>query len=57
MKKRWLLVLIVIVAGGLAAIMLDPTCLVLGFLKQESFYQNRPTTYWRKALLDDRPTV
>src|SRR5438034_1140724 len=55
MRKRWLLWLgigVVVVAG---AVLLDPTCVVRGFLRGEKFYRGRPTTYWGGALKNQDP--
>jgi HEAT repeat protein len=34
---------------------LDPTRVLRGIITRESFYRGRPTSYWREAILDDRP--
>src|SRR5437867_5222939 len=56
MKKR-LLILAGVGAVTCAAVLLDPTCVLLGLLRNESFYRGRPTTYWGRALRDEDPTV
>jgi len=44
MKRRlfWAMTVVLI----LAAILFEPTAVVRGWLRGESFYQGRPTTYW-----------
>ncbi len=37
------------------AVSFEPTGVVLGALRGEKFYHNRPTSYWRKELLDPAP--
>jgi HEAT repeats len=46
----WLLVLLLITWLG---IFVTPTsrCIIQGWLRNESFYRGRPTTYWHEALL------
>ncbi|HMC67150.1 MAG TPA: hypothetical protein VKI65_19600, partial [Gemmataceae bacterium] len=56
MKKR-LLILAGVGAVTCAAVLLDPTCVLLGLLRNEGFYRGRPTTYWGRALRDEDPTV
>ncbi len=29
----------------------DPTCVLIGLLKKESFYESRPTTYWSRTIV------
>src|SRR5688572_20125753 len=45
------------VAGFAAALLLDPNYTLLGRLKGERFYDEKPTTYWSRALKSDDPTV
>ena len=57
MRKRWLLFFgigALVVAG---AILLDPTRVVTGFLRGESFYRGRPATYWGRALKNQDPVT
>jgi HEAT repeat protein len=46
----------VVIAIAVAAC-LEPTGAVLGSLRGENFYHGRPTSYWRKQLLDPAPGV
>src|SRR5258708_6617527 len=46
-KKRWIILLAVGLAAMIAAVWLDPTYILLGLLRNESFYRGRPTSYWR----------
>src|SRR5438094_673840 len=60
MKKRkrlFLGIVISLVVVGVAAVFLDPTCVLWGYLRREAFYNGRPTTYWRKALSNKDPAV
>src|SRR4051794_17063065 len=57
MKKRLALVLGAVLVLALAAVWLDPTGVLPGYLRGEPFYRSRPTRYWRKELGDDRPGV
>src|SRR5438445_759028 len=60
MKMRWLVWLVwlgVIAVLLLTALFLEPTRVVWGYLKGESFYRGRPTSYWRSALLDEAPAA
>jgi HEAT repeat protein len=56
MKLKWL-----VLAVGLAAVVLgmvvlwEPTGILLGHLRGESFFQGRPTNYWRQALQNSDP--
>lgn len=58
-RKRLLLLLglVVLVAGTAAAALLEPTHVVRGYLKGEAFYQGRPVSYWREALINPNPTT
>src|SRR4051794_29142717 len=49
------LILLVVVIG--AAIFLDPTAVLWGYLKREPFFNGRPATYWHRALKSQDPTV
>lgn len=52
MKKRWVLCIGIVLAILLVAIAIavDPTCVLQGVLKRESFFLGRPTSYWRAAI-------
>jgi HEAT repeat protein len=41
----------------IAAIFLDPTCVLLGYLRGEAFHRGRPTSWWKKALENPAPVV
>ena len=56
MKKT----VIALVLGGLlavatAGVFLEPTGVVIGWVRGESFFQDRPTRYWRRNLKDQDP--
>jgi hypothetical protein len=53
--RRWPLwiALAVVIAG--AAILLDPTHTLKGWLQGEPFYEGRPRSYWRKAIVSQDP--
>src|SRR6516164_8356433 len=57
MGRRLLLGIMILVALVAAAVFLDPSRTVLGWLNGEPFYQGRPASAWRKALLDDAPAA
>jgi hypothetical protein len=44
---RWSLILVVLAAF---VVWLEPTRVVWGWLREEAFYQGRPTSYWRAEL-------
>ena len=46
-KLRWALALLLVAA---AALWLEPTGVVRGWLRGEAFYQGRPTSYWSREL-------
>src|SRR5262245_61421376 len=50
-----LLALLTLLAA--AAVLLDPTRVLLGTLWQEPFYQQRPASYWSQALQDPAPAA
>jgi hypothetical protein len=52
MRGRWVLGLGVMLAAVVAAVWLDPTRVLLGLLKNESFYRGRPTSYWRAKVYE-----
>lgn len=41
----------------IALLILEPTRIGMGFLRGESFYQGRPTSYWKLGLADDSPST
>jgi HEAT repeat protein len=49
-KKRLLVGTVVLLTVLLCVVILDPTRVLLGRLSGESFYQDRPTTYWSRQL-------
>lgn len=51
-KPRLVLVVVLVLIGGATVALLEPNGVVLGWLRGESFFQKRPTSYWRKCLLD-----
>ncbi len=59
MNKRVLvgvgLVVLVVLAAG--AVWFDPTRVLLGHLRGESFFRDRPTSYWRGALRASNPVT
>jgi HEAT repeat protein len=56
-KTAWWIALAIVILAAAAGVFLDPTHFVLGHLRGESFYQNRPTSYWRERLHDTAPGV
>src|SRR5258708_38789049 len=46
-KKRWIILVGVGLAAMIAVVWLDPTYILLGLLRNESFYRGRPTSFWR----------
>src|SRR5262249_2270157 len=51
--KKWLwLGLVVLVLVAVGVFLFEPTGVLLGWVSGESFFQGRPTRYWRKALRD-----
>src|SRR5258708_6904578 len=57
MKKLGIIGLALLGLVLLGLVFLDPSSTLLGLLGRESFYQGRPTRYWRQALRDPSPTV
>jgi HEAT repeat protein len=53
--RKLLLVGLALLLLVLAAIWLEPTRFLLGFVSGDSFYQNRPTRYWRERLSAEDP--
>lgn len=54
MKKLLALLALLVLAVPLA-LWLDPTGVLLGWLRGEQFFQGRPTSYWNAALQDQDP--
>jgi HEAT repeat protein len=52
MRKRWLISLFIIIVACGALILAFPNALVvpMGFVKQEAFFDGKPTSYWVRAL-------
>src|SRR5262249_35628670 len=46
MKRHLWIVLGIVLLLGYGAVSLDPTYVLLGRLKNERFYKDRPTSYW-----------
>jgi hypothetical protein len=46
MRKRWVLILLALTAFGLSALWLYQTRIVVGWMRDEAFYQGRPSSYW-----------
>ena len=58
MKKKWLFLGIALVIVILvAAIFLDPTYTLWGYLRGEQFYRGRSASYWQKAVTNADPVV
>jgi len=55
MLKRFILVVAVLVAVGI--VLLEPTHVVIGCLRGEAFFRNRPSSYWREKVLDNNFNV
>src|SRR5690242_18361398 len=56
--RKWLLGALVLLLLAIAAgVVLEPTGVVLGRLRGETFYRGRPVSTWRRALLDQDPRV
>ena len=53
--RRWPLWIAIAVAVAGAAILLDPTHTLKGWLRGEPFYEGRPGSYWRKAIVSQDP--
>src|SRR5262245_5539035 len=49
-RKRLIVSLAVLLGVCAIAVIADPTCVLLGLLRNESFYQGRPTTYWSREI-------
>ncbi|HEV3341486.1 MAG TPA: hypothetical protein VG125_14050 [Pirellulales bacterium] len=50
MNRRSVWILLAVAAVTIAAILLDPTQVVIGKLAGEAFFQGRPTRYWIRSL-------
>lgn len=50
MRSKWLIGLLVILVIAVAAVFLDPTLVLWGYIKREPFFNGRPVSYWNKAL-------
>jgi HEAT repeat protein len=52
MRKRWLIGLFIVIVACGALILAFPITLVvpMGFVKQEAFFDGKPTSYWVRAL-------
>jgi HEAT repeat protein len=48
---------LIVLAIAAAVALLEPSGTVLGQLRGEKFYDGRPTSFWRKELLDPAPGV
>src|SRR5258708_7829997 len=55
--KRWLIWVGVVLIVLVGVVLFEPTRVVLGYLKGESFFAGRPTSYWRNALKDPAPNI
>jgi len=52
-RRKRLIVSLGVLLGVCAiavAVVADPTCVLLGLLRSESFYQGRPTSYWSREI-------
>ena len=54
MRKLWIVLLSLLCLTAVCC-WLDPTGVVRGWLRGESFCQGRPTSYWSRALRSDDP--
>jgi hypothetical protein len=52
-RRRLFLVLGLSLATLVAVVLLEPTRVLWGLLRNESFYRNRPTSYWRAKVHRD----
>jgi hypothetical protein len=55
MRKRLLLPPVILVLLMFLAVWLDPTRVLWGWLRGESFYQGRPTSYWSREISRLKP--
>jgi hypothetical protein len=56
-KKHWLLGVTIALMLVVGAAWFEPSGVVQGYLKREKTFQNRPTTYWRRGLINSDPAV
>ncbi len=59
MKTRLVvgLVMLGLIVAALAVVLLEPTGSVLGLLRGEPFFHDRPASYWGRALRDREPAA
>jgi HEAT repeat protein len=57
MKRRLIMSLGVVLALLAVGVWIEPTGVVLGWINGETFYQNRPSRYWGKALTSSDPAT
>src|SRR5438128_1576048 len=57
MGKRAIVVLGILLAAGIGVVILEPTRIVVGYLKGENFFLGRPTGYWQRALQASDPAA
>jgi HEAT repeat protein len=55
MKKRWLLLIPVVLIAIAVGAWVEPTHSVRGWVRGEPFYQGRPASYWEEGLIDPEP--
>src|SRR5205823_2709359 len=55
MKKRWLLLIPLVLAVLAVAAWLEPTHSVRGWVRGEPFFKGRPASYWEAGLNDSDP--
>lgn len=56
MKKYGIVIAVIIVVCVVGALWLDPTGVLMGYLKGEPFFDGRPTGYWERSLRADPAT-
>src|SRR5947209_4038854 len=57
MKMKLLIGLVAGLAVAVLAVLLDPTYVLRGVLRGQSFFQGRPTSYWHRELQSEDPAV
>jgi HEAT repeat protein len=57
MKRRLLLAFSILLVGGAAVALLEPTGTVPGWLRGEPFFEQRPANYWRRQLHSSDPAA